>query len=198
MGAKRSTWPIWVVAATLSAGAASATDLTSGSFRLRGLHPESLGPARLVSPSGGTPVSASGVSLGQGEALGPSGSATDLTSSFPGFWALAAGSIPSLDTDGDLRPTFLDPDDDGDGLDDLTEIGTTGTDPLDPDSDGDGFGDGIEDAAGTDPLDPASHPIAAAVPALSGGAYALLAALLLGLALPLLHGRKSHGPDSKR
>jgi hypothetical protein len=102
-----------------------------------------------------------------------------------------AGALPSLDADGDLRPTFLDEDDDGDGLPDALETGSLGTDPLDADSDGDGFGDGVEHLAGTDPLDPLSHPAAAPVPALSSGAHALLAALLLLLAWPVLRERRS-------
>ncbi len=47
-----------------------------------------------------------------------------------------------------------DPDTDGDGLDDHTEIFREGTDPLDPDSDGDGLDDGEEiNDYGTDPFE---------------------------------------------
>lgn len=174
----------------LSAVAAHGADLTSASYRLRGLHPESLGPRILNPGAPSSAFSASGVSLGQGEAIGPSGSAVDLSSHFPGFWPLVAGALPSLDADGDLRPTFLDEDDDGDGLPDELEA-TLGTDPLDADTDGDGFGDGVEHVAGTDPLDPLSHPAATPVPALSGGAHALLSALLVLLAWPVLRERRS-------
>ncbi len=179
-----STAALWI------AGSAAGADLTSTSFRLRGLHLASLGPSVLASSSPSPVISASAVSLGQGEAIGPAGSASDLTSHFPGFWPLVAGALPSLDADGDSRPVFLDEDDDGDGLPDATEIGTTGTDPLDADTDGDGFGDGVEVLAGTDPLDPASHPVAAPVPSLSGGVRVLLAGILVLLAWPILRGRR--------
>jgi len=43
-------------------------------------------------------------------------------------------------------------DTDGDGLDDCTEVQTTGTDPAVGDSDGDGYLDGEEIDCGTDPL----------------------------------------------
>src|SRR5262245_2747918 len=181
---------VGALAAAPGVGAHGA-ELTSASYRLRGLHPESLGPRILTSSLPSPSLSASGVSLGQGEAIGPSGSAVDLRSHFPGFWPLVAGALPSLDADGDLRPVFLDDDDDGDGLPDELETGTLGTDPLDADTDGDGFGDGVEHLAGTDPLDPLSHPAAAAVPALSSGGHALLAALLALLAWPALRRRRS-------
>jgi MYXO-CTERM domain-containing protein len=47
----------------------------------------------------------------------------------------------------------LNPDTDGDGLNDGDEV-DRGTDPLDPDSDDGGVPDGAEVNAGTDPLDP--------------------------------------------
>ena len=55
----------------------------------------------------------------------------------------------------------------------------TGTDPLDPDTDGDGIDDGLEVSGGSDPTDPNS-PVVAAVPALSG-----VLRLFLVLLLPL-------------
>ncbi|MCB9730002.1 MAG: OmpA family protein [Deltaproteobacteria bacterium] len=59
------------------------------------------------------------------------------------------------DTDDDGEPDCLDDDDDGDGLSDVTETGTTKTDPLDPDSDDDGLQDGTEvNTTKTDPNDP--------------------------------------------
>ncbi len=50
-------------------------------------------------------------------------------------------------------------DSDGDGVSDFEEEDQYGTDPLDPDTDGDGFEDGTEITLGTDPLDPASFPV---------------------------------------
>ena len=106
------------------AGGASAGDLTSASYRVRGLHPASIGPARTTSTSSIPHFSGSGVSLGQGDALGPAGSAVNLTTSWPGFWPIAAGALPALDLDGDGRQSFLDLDGDGDGLLDVVETGT--------------------------------------------------------------------------
>jgi len=61
----------------------------------------------------------------------------------------------TLDTDADGIGNNADPDDDGDGLDDVDEI-AAGYDPLNPDTDGDGLDDGDEVPAGTDPLNPDS------------------------------------------
>jgi len=66
---------------------------------------------------------------------------------------------PDRDFDGDKIPDEDDPDNDGDGLADVSELNgsafkpTTPTDPLDPDTDDDGVRDGDEAADGTDPLD---------------------------------------------
>ena len=147
---------------------AAAADLTSASYRMRGLH------------------AASGASLGQADALGPAGSATNLTTVWPGFWPLVAGAFPALDADADQRPTYLDPDDDDDGLLDPVETGTgvfvsagdTGSSPVDADSDDDGIPDGVEVANGSDPNDPLSGP--PLVPAMPRWAYL---GLILVLAL---------------
>jgi hypothetical protein len=168
-----------LLAVLLLGGATASADSTSASFRLRGLHPASVGPS-IVSGS----TFSSGASVGQAEAIGPSGSDADLTSSYPGFWAAVAGAVPSLDADGDGIQRFRDDDDDEDGLLDAVETGTrvfvspqdTGTDPLNPDSDGDGRPDGQEVAEGTDPNDPASPT--PQVPALGAGGRLLLAAAL--------------------
>ena len=168
------------VALALLPTGALAGDLTSTSFRLRGAH---------LSAAAGTEAS-----VGQPEAIGFGASGSSLRTSAPGFWPIVAGELPQLDPDGDLIPSYLDDDDDGDGLLDVVETGTgvfvsptdTGTDPLDPDSDGDGASDGLEVAAGTDPNDPASTPVA--TPALSGGARLLLV-LILGLGAVLARRR---------
>jgi hypothetical protein len=131
----------------------------------------------------------SGTSLGQGQAVGPSGATTtSLATQVGGFWAIVAGALPSLDIDGDGQQAFLDPDDDGDGLADPVETGTgvfvsasdTGTDPNVADSDGDGVDDGTEVAFGTDPNDPSSTP-AVKIPALPTPALWALAVLVAGI-----------------
>ena len=76
------------------------------------------------------------------------------------------------DSDGDQAGNACDPDDNGDGLDDVEE-GLLGTNPLLADTDGDGFSDSAEVDAGTDPNSNASFPGSApAVP--------------IAIALPLL------------
>ncbi len=52
----------------------------------------------------------------------------------------------------------LNPDTDGDALEDGPEVNTHGTDPLLADTDGDGFGDGTELRKGSDPLDANDTP----------------------------------------
>lgn len=170
--------------AVLIAAPAVAADQVGTRFRLRGAHLSSAGSPGV---SGAGPLE-SGLSLGQSGSVGLSGSGADLTTSAAGFWPLVGGALPSLDLDGDRVPAFLDPDDDGDGLDDAVETGTgvfvslleTGTDPLNPDSDGDGVPDGDEVEAGSDPNDPESLPVTP-IPALPPGATGLLA-LALALA----------------
>lgn len=68
---------------------------------------------------------------------------------------------PTLDHDSDSIADENDPDDDNDGLEDLTELAGAGqppvsTSPFLADSDSDGFGDADEIAAGTNPQDPTS------------------------------------------
>jgi hypothetical protein len=169
------------------AHAASGTDLTSSSYRLRGVNLNAGGSAFQQSTAGEPRFAGSGVSTGQSEALGFSGSTSDLTSSAPGFWPLVAGGIPSLDVDGDGLQSFVDEDDDGDGLLDIVETDTldfvsefdTGTSPVNPDTDGDGVWDGTEVLAGSDPTDPTSTP---AIPTLTGPARLLFGALLFAAA----------------
>lgn len=168
-----------LVAAGLGIPFAAASDSLSASYRLRGAHLPAAGASALagVTLQGGS-------STGQSLAPGPGGAAASLTTQAAGFWPIVAGGLPSLDLDGDGVQAFLDPDDDGDGLDDAVETGTgvfvsaldTGTDPNDPDTDGDGFSDGDEVARGTDPNDP-SAPKIPAVPL--GGILVIAAAILL-------------------
>jgi len=166
---------------------ASAGELTSASFRLVGSHLGALGSTGLTST--GPRFSSSGVSLGQSDALGWLGGTSTLTTTAPGFWPVVAGALPSLDVDGDGLASWIDDDDDGDGLLDAVETNTgmfvssgdTGSDPVNPDSDGDGFGDGEEVAAGTDPNDDDSFPIPQ-IPLLPTWALAALACALAGAA----------------
>ena len=184
-----------------AAAPAVAGDLTSASYRLRGVHVEGAGPAWLFQGS----VRRSGVSAGQPEAIGPGSASGSLRGAWPGFWPVVAGELPSVDLDGDGIANVLDGDDDGDGLPDAAEsntgtfvsAGDTGTDPLAVDSDGDGFEDGGEVVAGTNPNDPNSHPLAAApVPFLSGPGLAALAAGLAGVAYRRLRRRRDDDDDA--
>jgi len=187
----RRSWAFALLALPLSgAGAgAAAEELASASFRHRAGALTGGGAALLASTAPSAVFAGSGVSVGQGEALGLAGSAVDLATSAPGYWPIVAGSLPSLDLDGDGIANFRDDDADGDGLLGAFETATgvfvsasdTGSDPLVLDTDGDGFPDGFEVARGTDPNDAASFPRAPPVPALPV-AWQLLAAAGLWLA----------------
>jgi hypothetical protein len=126
--------------AALVATPSAAGDLVSASYRLRGAHVAVLGPAWLTSTAPTPAVSVAGVSLGQSEAIGYGVDSGSLATHWSGFWALALGGH---DLDGDGLASFLDPDDDGDGVPDATELASgSDTDPLDSDSDDDGLCDG--------------------------------------------------------
>jgi hypothetical protein len=92
---------------------------------------------------------------------------------------------PSAQCLGDGLPSWLDDDDDGDGLLDAVETHTgvfagafdTGTSAVDADSDDDGLSDGEEVAGGSDPND-ANDPGPPAIPLGAGWAYLALAAAL--------------------
>lgn len=173
--------PALAAALLLEGCPAAAEDLTSASFRLRGAHLASL--AATMSGSGPR-FAGSGAALGQADALGFAGRGDSLRTSAPGFWPIAAGGLPTLDVDGDGLPSWLDPDDDDDGLLDQHETATgsfvsagdTGSDPTVADSDGDGVDDGVEVDLGTDPNDPDSTPAIPLAPPLG---LALLALALL-------------------
>src|SRR5688572_19093406 len=130
---------------------ASAEDLSSASYTSRGGHVSVGGSGALAGAQ-----HSGGGSAGQGEAIGPTGSPSTLTTQAGGFWPIVVGLFPALDADADGRQAFLDPDDDNDGIADAFETGTsvfasatdTGTNPNDPDSDDDGFVDGAEVVAG--------------------------------------------------
>jgi hypothetical protein len=165
---------------------ARAADLTSASFRMRAAHEASIAARAL--PSAGPRFSASGVALGQGDAVGFAAGFASLETSAPGFWPIAAGGFPHHDADGDGIGSWLDTDDDGDGLLDAVETDTglflspsnTGTSAVDPDSDDDSFDDGTETDGGSDPNDSESTPAPPQVPLLPGAALpALFAALAL-------------------
>lgn len=177
----------------LAAGGAAAETLTSASYRHVGGSPVSVSAVSGSALSSSAPSPEIGsfeVSVGEAPTVLPSGSQADLASVHPGFWARflgkAAGGYASLDIDADLRPFFLDDDDDGDGLEDLVETATgifvsalnTGSSPFLPDSDGDGVNDGVEVLAGTDPNDELSRP-AAQVPSAGVLSGAMLLSLML-------------------
>jgi len=166
---------------------AGAAELSSASFLHRAGHTAAAGTGALANAAPAPRHSGGGASVGQAEAIGLSGLASDLRSSAPGFWPIAVGGLPAIDLDGDGLRNSVDDDDDGDGLADGAETDTgvfvsaadTGSDALIADSDGDGFGDGFEVEHGSDPNDPLSLPNVA-VPALPA-----LWRALIGLALPL-------------
>jgi hypothetical protein len=157
----------------LSAGAAAALEMKSASYTSLGGNTNGGGSVDLTSTASSPAFSEGAGSVGQSEAVGLSGSPSDLTTGRPGFWAIAEAGLPSLDADSDGIQSFLDDDDDNDGLTDDVETRTgtfaspsdTGTDPNNPDSDGDGLSDGVEtdteifvspSDTGTDPNNPDS------------------------------------------
>ena len=176
-------WLVWA-ALVSAAGPVRAGDLTSPSFRMRGAAESSVGARSLA--SAGPRFSASGASLGQADAIGFSSGASSLTTAAPGFWPIAAGALPHHDVDGDGVASWVDTDDDGDGLSDATERDTRvfasasdpGTSAVLFDTDGDGFGDGVEVAQGSDPNDADSTPGAAEIPLLPDALIPLLAVVL--------------------
>jgi hypothetical protein len=195
----RAAWQIHVgVALALSsAGAARSADLESESYRSIG-GATNTGSAAMFSTASAPAFAGAAGSVGQGEAVGLSGGPSDLTTSRPGFWAVFLGNLASLDLDGDRIQSFLDDDDDNDGLVDTVETGSgifvsasdTGTDPLAVDTDGDGVGDGVEVAAGSDPNDPLSIP-STPVPALADWGRALIAFALTASAWIALLRRRN-------
>ena len=113
----------------------------------------------VVNAAGGTSTGSGNTligSVGQGQPVGYlAGSSEQLYAGFLNTFLLQ----PDTDTDQDGIADENDLDDDGDALDDLTELAGTGfnpitpSNPLDPDSDDDGSFDGEEQAAGTNPGD---------------------------------------------
>jgi hypothetical protein len=87
-----------------------------------------------------------------------------------------------------------DNDDDNDGLSDVDELNVYSTDPLDPDTDGDGFDDGTEVAAGSDPNLPGSIP---EVPAVRGWGRAMAASWLFASAIWALRRRRGRPCDTR-
>jgi Bacterial TSP3 repeat len=181
----------WVTALMLvmALPSSAAGTLESESFRQLGGSFSSMSSPRIFDSDGSPSYLGSGAALGEGVPGSMSGSSSTLESVAPGFWAIAAGSFPSLDVDLDGIQTFLDDDDDNDGLLDAFETGTmifvsatnTGSSPNNVDSDGDGIEDGVEVLGGSDPNDPGSTP-SIPVPALSrlGWIAAAVTLILLG------------------
>jgi len=118
--------------AMLVATPARAEDLVSPSYRLRGVHVATTGPAWLTSTASSPSISAAGVSVGQSEAIGSGFSATDLEASWAGFWPLVVGAFPNQDRDGDGVPDAIE----------ISPASGPGTDPFNPDTDDDWLCDG--------------------------------------------------------
>ncbi len=184
-----------VALATSTAGVARNAELTSANYRSIG-GATNAGSAAMVSSAASPSFSGAAGSLGQREAVGLSGSASDLATSRPGFWAIVVGGLASLDLDGDNIQSFLDDDDDNDGLPDAVETNTgvfvsatnTGTNPLAADTDGDGVSDADEVAAGSDPNNPLSIPL---VPTLTDWGSTLAVVALAAAAAATLRGRRN-------
>ena len=88
------------------------------------------------------------------------------------------GSVPaSISAEIDAGTDPLNPDTDGDGLDDSTEVGL-GTNPLHEDTDLDGYSDAEEVELGTDPLDASDPGTFGPDGAWIGGGYSCSSALL--------------------
>jgi hypothetical protein len=118
--------------ALLVAASAGAADLVSPSYRLRGGHVAVAGRGWLTSSEPAPTISAAGASLGQSEAIGPGFSNSDFEASWPGFFPVVAGALPSQDRDGDGAPDTSE----------TSPPSGPGTDPFDPDTDSDGLCDG--------------------------------------------------------
>jgi len=181
------------------AGSAAAFEMSSASYTSLGGHTNG-GSAALASTASSPSYSEAAGSLGQSEAVGLSGSASSLATNRPGFWAVEQGDLPFLDADGDGIQSFLDDDDDNDGLLDAVETRThffvsasdTGTDPNNPDSDGDGIPDGAEVANGTDPnvFNSTEPPTIPALSPLGRGIAISWIAILAAWGLRRSHSRK--------
>lgn len=98
--------------------------------------------------------------------------------------------------DGDSLGDACDLDDDNDGLSDVLEIGTYGTNPFLWDSDGDQISDLDEVNAGSDPNDPNS-PGPPAIPALGTVGMVLLSLLLMTVGVLQGWGRRA-GQDGRK
>jgi hypothetical protein len=194
----RGIWSICLL--VLSAGSAAALEMTSASYTSLGGSTNGGGSVDLASTASSPSYSEGAGSLGQSEAVGLSGGSSDLTTNRPGFWAVAQGELPFLDADGDGIQSFLDDDDDNDGLLDAVETRTnyfssasdTGTDPNNPDSDGDGILDGTEVANGTDPnvFDSTEPPEIPALSPLGRGIAISWIAILAAWGLRRSHSQK--------
>jgi hypothetical protein len=97
-----------VLAALGLATASGAAELSSPSYRIVGASATGGGHAALTSTASSPQLGALGGSIGQSEAVGFSGSATTLVTLAPGFWPIAGGGFPTLDTDADDIAAYRD------------------------------------------------------------------------------------------
>jgi hypothetical protein len=118
--------------ALFDAAPAAAADLVSPSYRLRGGHVAVAGGGWLTSTAPSPTLSDAAASLGQSEAIGPGFASSDFEASWPGFFPIVAGGLPSQDRDGDGAPDTVE----------ASPPSGPGTDPFDPDTDADGLCDG--------------------------------------------------------
>ena len=108
----------------VGASMVSAGDLTSESFIQRGGSFSADSNAAMTTTAPSPEFTGAAGTLGDSKGSPPDGSAVDLATASPEFWAIVVGAFPTLDLAGDLTQFFLDDDDDGDGLDDDVETAT--------------------------------------------------------------------------
>ncbi len=87
---------------------ASAIELSSASYRVLGSNLNGGGHSAMLSTAAVPAIGSLGGSIGQGEALGFSGSLMSLRTVAPGFWPIVSGGFPTLDSDADVIAAYRD------------------------------------------------------------------------------------------